>query len=156
MTSPSERTAGPAAGGGMEMFLVRPADGHGDDALESIGEHAAALGGVVLMSTGGGSLVVGLPPGRKDGLQAHSLVGFVGGVSFAEDAPGLKLLRQRFAINAARQLAEQGRVSINDPFGRAAPDRPPAPTWSQRLADPRTFLSSNGRAIPPHSEGSMS
>lgn len=140
--------------GGIEMFFVRPADGHADDALDAIAEHTAGLGGVVLMRTGGGGLVVGLPPGRKAALQAASLVGFVGGVSFAEDAPGLRLLRQRFAFNAARQLAEQGRAAVTDPLGRGALRQPVRASWSQRLADPRALLSPDGRASSPQTEGS--
>jgi hypothetical protein len=147
MTSSDEATAG------IEMFLVRPAEGQADSALESIAEHTALLGGVVFMSTGGGSLVVGLPTGRKEALQAHSCVGFVGGVSFAEDAPGLKVLRQRFALNAARQLAERGSTSLTDPgagtpFGRRA-----SASWSQRLADPHSFISSAGRDVSLQPEG---
>ncbi|WP_322763220.1 hypothetical protein [Frankia sp. Cr2] len=141
----------------IEMFFIRPAAGHEDAALAAIAEHTASLGGVVLMSTGGGGLVVGLPPGRKEALAAHSLVGFIGGVSFAEDAPGLRLLRQRFALNAARQLAEQGRTGVTDPIGRGATNAAGGSTelpWSQRLADPRTLLSSAGRASSQHPKGS--
>jgi hypothetical protein len=140
--------------GGIEMFFVRAVPGHGDSALEAIGEHTAGLGGVVLLSTGGGGLVVGLPPGRKDALQAHSLVGFVGGVSFAEDAPGLRVLRQRFALNAARQLAEQGRSRLTDPIRPGAAGSPGAVPWSRRLTDPRHLLSSAGRDEPDDPEGS--
>jgi hypothetical protein len=138
------------------MFFVRPVPGHGDAALEAIAEHTAGLGGVVLMSTGGGGIVVGLPPGRKEALQAHGMIGFVGGVSFAEDAPGLRVLRQRFALNAARQLAEQGRTGLTDPIGRTAGGRANELPWSQRLADPRNLLSSAGRASSHHPEGSAS
>jgi hypothetical protein len=137
----------------IEMFLVRPAPGLGDGALEAIAEHTAGLGGVVLMSTGGGGLVVGLPPGRKEALQAHPQVGFVGGVSFAEDAPGLRVLRQRFALNAARQLAHQGRSGLTDPTRRPAAGRTTTsstePSWGQRLVDPRSLLSSAGRVARP-------
>jgi hypothetical protein len=133
---------------GIEMFLVRPAPPHGDEALEDIGEHAASLGGVVLMATGGGAVVVGLPPGRKEHLQACRLVGFVGGVSFAEDAPGLKLLRQRFAVNAARQLADQGRAAVTDPMGRGAPGSPARTAWRDRLTDPRSLLPPDRRETP--------
>jgi len=149
-------SSGDASMGGVEMFLVRPAAGHAGDVLEAIAEHTAALGGVVLMSTGGGSLVVGLPAGRKDALAAHSLVGFVGGVSFAEDAPGLKVLRQRFALNAARQLADRGSTSLTDPDGRTAVGGRASTPWSQRLADPHSLLSSAGRGSPPQPEGKPS
>lgn len=105
---------------GMEMFFVRPVAGSGPREREQIAEFAAMLGGVVLMATGSGALVLGMPPGQKDALAAHGLVAFVGGVNFNEDGPGVAALRQRFAINAARQLAARGRTSIDRP----EPDRP--------------------------------
>lgn len=105
---------------GMEMFFVRPAAGSGSREREQIAEFAVMLGGVVLMATGSGALVLGMPPGQKDALAAHGLVSFVGGVSFNEDGPGFAALRQRFAINAARQLAARGRASV----GRQEPDQP--------------------------------
>jgi hypothetical protein len=138
---------------GIEMFFVRPVPGHGDAALEAIAEHTAGLGGVVLLSTGGGALVVGLPPGIKEALQAHSLVGFVGGVSFAEDAPGLRVLRQRFALNAARQLAERGRTGLTDPIRPGTGGSCEVP-WSRRLTDTRQLLSPTGRAATNDPEGS--
>lgn len=144
----------PSDAGGIEMFFVRPVPGHGGEALETIAEHTAALGGVVLLSTGGGALVVGLPPGRKDALQAHSLVEFAGGVSFAEDAPGLRVLRQRFALNAARQLAEQGRTGLSDPVRPATADGAREVPWSQRLTDTRELLSPAGQEATDDPEGS--
>ena len=105
---------------GMEMFFVRPTAGSGPREREQIAEFAAALGGVVLMATGSGALVLGMPPGQKDALAAHGLVAFVGGVNFNENGPGFAALRQRFAINAARQLAARGLASV----GRPEPDHP--------------------------------
>src|SRR4051794_29852050 len=91
----------------MEMFLVRPSDGAAPDANERIAEWAAARGGFVLMATGRGALILGMPPGSKDALEAHALVGFVGGVSFSEDGdPRVRAaLQQRFAKNVVAQLA---------------------------------------------------
>lgn len=105
----------------MEMFLVRPVAGAGDREREHIAEFAAMLGGVVLMATGSGALVLGMPRGQKDVLAAHALVAFVGGVSFNDEGPGAAALKQRFAINAARQLAARGRTSV----GATEPDMPP-------------------------------
>ncbi|MFG1605023.1 hypothetical protein [Actinoplanes sp. NPDC049265] len=142
-----------ADAGGIEMFFVRAVPGHTDEALDAIAEHTAALGGVVLLSTAGGGLVVGLPPGRKEALQAHSLVGFAGGVSFADDAPGLRVLRQRFALNAARQLAERGRTGLTDAIRPGTAASPAETPWSRRLTDPRHFLSSDRRESPENAEG---
>ena len=145
--------ATPPAGGpeGMEglpieMFLVRPAVDDDSGCLDQISDLVERLDGLVLMATGGGGVVVGLPAGRKDLLAASPAVAFVGGVSFAEDAPGIAALRQKFAVNAARQLAARGRTWIGEPQqpGRA---RPETPAWSQRLVDPRTLL------VPPHGTG---
>jgi hypothetical protein len=142
-----------ASAGQIEMFLVCVADGFGDDAREVIAERVAALGGVVFMGTGGGRIVVGMPPGMKEMLEAHPQIGFVGGVSFAEDAPGIKALQQRFALNAARQLAAQGRTSIGNPWERRAPDNRSGISWGSRLTDPRTLLASTGREPSPRQEG---
>ena len=129
----------PDVGLGIEMFLVRPAVEADAGCIDEISDVVVSLGGVVLMATGGGGLVVGLPPGRKDGLAGAACTGFVGGVSFAEDAPGLAALKQKFALNAARQLAAQGRTRV----GATPPHPGAAPTnsrWGDRLVDPRTVL----------------
>ena len=91
---------------GMEMFLVRPSAGAPPDANERIAEWAATRGGFVLMATGRGALILGMPPGAKDALEAHALVGFVGGVSFSQDGDprARAALQRRFAQNVAAQL----------------------------------------------------
>src|SRR5204863_10182462 len=79
---------------GMEMFFVRPRPGDEDTARDQIATFAATLGGVVLMTTDGGALVLGMPLGCKDALAAHGSVAFVGGVSFG-DGPGVEAFQQR-------------------------------------------------------------
>lgn len=130
----------------MEMFLVRPRPSAAAGAVERIAEHAAMLGGVVLMATGGGAVVLGMPPGYKDALSGHPDVGFVGGVSLSDDAPGAAALRQRFAVNAARQLAAQGRRWVTDRVDRSTAQAPHgrAP-WAQRLGDPREEIRRHDR-----------
>lgn len=142
---------GPPAALPIEMFLLRPAV---DDAggIDQVSDVVAALGGVVLMATGGGGLVVGMPPGMKDTLSAAPPVGFVGGVSFAEDAPGLTALRQKFAMNAARQLAARGRTWVGEPQRPGGP-RPATPAWGQRLVDPRSVLAPAGGAAETTTKG---
>jgi hypothetical protein len=93
---------------GMEMFLVRPGDTTPSQAIEEIAEYAAQHGGLVLMATTAGSLILGMPPGGKEVLERHPYVGFIGGVTIDESKPGARALRQRFALNAARQLAARG------------------------------------------------
>jgi hypothetical protein len=139
------------AGLPIEMFLVRPAVDDDSGCLDQISDLVERLDGLVLMATGGGGVVVGLPAGRKDLLAASPAVAFVGGVSFAEDAPGLAALRQKFALNAARQLAARGRSWMGEPQRPGGP-RQETPAWSERLVDPRTLLASAddaGTATPP-------
>jgi hypothetical protein len=134
------------AGMPIEMFLVRPAVEDDSGCLDQISDLVDRLDGLVLMATGGGGVVVGLPAGRQDLLTASPAVAFVGGVSFAEDAPGLAALRQKFALNAARQLAARGRTWIGGPQRSGGP-RAATPAWSERLVDPRTLLA------PAHGTG---
>lgn len=121
---------------GMESFLVRPARGAPSDALETIADQVATMGGLVLMATGGGSLVVALPRGGKEMLSANPLVGLVGGVTLTDDGKASKALRQRFAVNAAQQLVREGRLDLTDPAPDGAgatpsPSRSPvAPLWN--------------------------
>ena len=97
---------------GVEMFLVRPRAGLAD-ANQQIADHAARHGGLILMATQGGALIIGMPPGGKDVLESHPLVGFCGGVSLDRDGKGAEALRQRFAMNAARQLVAQQQEEAN-------------------------------------------
>ena len=90
--------------GQLETFLVRATDGAPEDANERIAEHVALTGGLVLMATGGGSLVVALTREAKDSLAQNPLVGLIGGVTLDENAPGAKALRQHFTQNAVRQI----------------------------------------------------
>ena len=138
----------PPAAQPIEMFLVQPAVVDDDGCLDRVSDLVDRLDGLVLMATGGGGLIVGLPAGRKDLLAASSAVGFVGGVSFAEDAPGLAALQHRFAVNAARQLAAQGRTWVGQQHRPG--DRPATPAWGQRLVDPRSLLAPHrGAASAP-------
>ncbi len=91
---------------GMEMFLVRATAGAPSDANERIAEWAALRGGFVLMATGSGALILGMPPGAKDALEAHALVAFVGGVSFSDDGDprARAALQRRFARNMLAQV----------------------------------------------------
>jgi hypothetical protein len=92
------------------MFLVRAHDAAPAQAVEEIAEYAAQHGGLVLMATAAGSLVLGMPPGGKDVLERHPQVGFVGGVALDSSKPGARALHQQFALNAARQLVGRGDV----------------------------------------------
>jgi hypothetical protein len=102
----------------MDMFLVKAVDGSPPQAVEEIAEYAARHGGLVLMATAAGSLIVGMPADGKDTLERHPFVGFVGGVVLDESKPGARALRHTFALNAARQLAASGAISE-----RQEPDR---------------------------------
>jgi hypothetical protein len=96
--------------GRLETYLVRPAAGVPDDANERIAEQVLLSGGLVLMATGAGSLIVALSREAKDRLAASPLVGLVGGVTLDASAPGAKALRQQFSRNAERQLQALGRL----------------------------------------------
>jgi hypothetical protein len=96
----------------LETFFVRAAPSAPADANEQIAEQVLLAGGLVLMATSAGSLIVALPREAKDRLSASPLVGLVGGVTLDENAPGAKALRQEFARNAARQLEVLGRLPI--------------------------------------------
>jgi hypothetical protein len=87
------------------------------------------------MSTDGGALVLVMPPGYRDAVAAHGCAAFVGGVSFADDGPGVAALQQRFALNAARQLAANGATWIGESNAHPAPVLGRAP-WLPSAAPP--------------------
>jgi hypothetical protein len=95
----------------MEAFFIRLVDGAPPDATEAVADHVALLGGLVLMATGHGSLVVALPREAKDVIAGHSLVALIGGVTLSNEGAAAEALRQRFAANAARQLAHPGSLT---------------------------------------------
>lgn len=95
----------------MDMFLVRARDDAPAQAIEEIAEYAAQHGGLVLMATAAGSLVLGMPPGGKDVLERHPQIGFVGGVALDPSKPGARALHQQFALNAALQLVGRGDIT---------------------------------------------
>lgn len=88
----------------IEMFFVKPTPGSGPEAAERIAEFASLRGGLVLMATADGSLVLAMPHGSKEPLEAHPLTSFVGGIGLEEDGKGAKALKKLFATNAAKQL----------------------------------------------------
>ncbi len=87
-----------------ELFLVRPVLGAPADAVPRIERHAASLGGLVLLRTGRGALVVTLPPGGKEELERSTLVGFVGGITLDDDTDAARGLKKAFARNALDQM----------------------------------------------------
>jgi len=89
----------------MEIFLVRPKVESSADSYEQVAEYVVRHGGYVLMATSGGSLFVAISKGGKETLQACPQVGFVGGVHFDGDSKEARTLKQRFALNAAKQMA---------------------------------------------------
>ena len=92
----------------IEAFFVRLVDGAPPDATETVADQVALLGGLVLMATKHGSLVVALPREAKNAIAQHSLVALIGGVTLSNEGAAAEALRQRFALNAARQLAAPG------------------------------------------------
>jgi hypothetical protein len=92
----------------MEAFFIRLVDGAPPEATETVADHVAVLGGLVLMATKHGSLVVVLPHDAKDVIAQHSLVALIGGVTLSNEGAAADALRQKFAANAARQLAQPG------------------------------------------------
>lgn len=104
---------------GLETFLVRPIDQAPPDTNERIAEQVLLLGGLVLMATSGGSLVIALPREAKEVLANNPFVGLIGGVTLDESAPGARALRQQFTRNAERQI---GRLATPLP---TAPDPSP-------------------------------
>ena len=102
-----------------EMFLVRPREDAADDADEQIADYVSRQGGLILMATTGQALFVAMPPGGKGILEACPFIGFVGGVHLEGQGKATRALRQRFAINAAKQLVL--RQGGQDPAGALAP-----------------------------------
>jgi hypothetical protein len=94
----------------METLFVRLADDAPPDGAERIADQVAVLGGLVLMATGRGSLIVALPRDAKDAIAQHTLVSLVGGVTLSNEGKAARALQQQFALNAARQLVDQGRL----------------------------------------------
>jgi glycosyltransferase involved in cell wall biosynthesis len=88
----------------IEMFLVKTTPGSGPGGAERIAEFATLHGGLVLMATANGSLIVAMPHGKKEPLEEHPLTAFVGGIGLEEDGKGAKALKRLFATNAAKQL----------------------------------------------------
>ena len=92
----------------VELLLVRAKEGAGPGANEDLAEWVALRGGLVLMATGGDSLIVALSREAKEALQAHPLVELASGVELDDDGKGARALKGLFAANAARQLATAG------------------------------------------------
>lgn len=112
----AQRPSAEPPGGTPEMFLVRAGESAPDDASERIAEHVARLGGLILMATAGGSLIVAMPPRGKEALEVCPLVGFVGPVQLSGGGKAARALRSRFAASADRQLAaRQGGFRQHDP-----------------------------------------
>jgi hypothetical protein len=118
-------------GGGLESFLVRPSADAPDGILETLAEQVSLMGGLVLMATGGGSLVAALPRGGKERLSAHPHVDLVGGVTLRPDGRAARALQERWALNAAQQLASQGRL---DTTGGSPPTQSMQPGRSPVVA----------------------
>jgi hypothetical protein len=94
----------------VEMFLVRLQDG-ASQAREWIAEWVAVRGGVVLMATSGGSLIVAMARDHRDALAAEPQVALVGGVSLHPSGRAVEALKRQFEINAGLQAARlQERV----------------------------------------------
>ena len=93
-----------------EMFLVRAEESTSEGAREEIAEYVARCGGFVLMATGGGSLIISMPQGGKEILEAHPEVGFVGGVTFDDQGKAVRALKSLFARNAAMQLIARDNI----------------------------------------------
>jgi hypothetical protein len=115
-TQPAEAEAGIAA---PQMYLVRRRDGSRDEANVEIARHAVAHGGLLLMSTRTGALILGMPAGGKEILANHPQVGFVGPVSIDPGGRAARALRSHFARNAAAQLVAAASAS---PAGGHAAD----------------------------------
>jgi hypothetical protein len=91
----------------METMIVRLRPGAGAAERTTLGQFVTALGGLVLMVTSVGSLVVLAPNPDKEKIEAHPLVELVGGISLDDDAPGALSLKKHFAENAMRQLEQR-------------------------------------------------
>ena len=105
---PAAQQQRPPGWGEVEMLLVRAREGAEPDANEQIAEWVAQQGGLVLMATGGDSLIVALPAHAKEALQSHRLVELAGGIELDEEGKGARALKGLFAVNAAKQLAAAG------------------------------------------------
>ncbi len=109
---PEPRAAAPPKAGAdlgeIELFIVQSTPGGPDDTAGEISRLVTQFHGFVLMTTGR-SLVVALPHGAKDRLEAAPEVGFVGGINLDEEADGARSLKKLFIENAVKQLAAAER-----------------------------------------------
>lgn len=94
----------------VETLIVRLQPGAGAAERQTVAGLVTANGGLVLMVTGSGSLLVLVPAAAKAVVEGHPLVAFAGGISLDDDAPGAKALKRVFADNAARQLTARQRA----------------------------------------------
>jgi hypothetical protein len=106
---------------GVEMFLVQPHHAENPGARQQIAEWVTLAGGLVLMATSRGSLIVGLPHERRDELAGHPQVALVGGVNLHPNGRAAAALREHFERNAARQAQSLGDA-LQPTIGRQ-PDR---------------------------------
>ena len=99
---PPERPAAPE----VEMLIVKPAANPSWEAIRQIADIASNMGAVILMERAS-YLIVAMPHGGKELLEAHPLVGFAGGVNLDEEVEAAALLRNEFLNTAATQLHER-------------------------------------------------
>lgn len=110
---PREETA-PAPDQGrsrFEMFMVRPRPGAPPAAVARIASFADDLGGVILLETDR-FVIVTLPAGGKERLEAEPLVGLIGGITLDEEGKAARSMKELLMTNATRHLASKlGRAT---------------------------------------------
>lgn len=106
---------------GIEMFLVQPHHPDNPDARRQIAEWVTLGGGLVLMATSRGSLIIALPHDLRDELARHPQVALTGGVNLNPNGKAAAALRERFELNAARQAQSLGDAL--QPTSGRQPDR---------------------------------
>jgi hypothetical protein len=102
---------------GFEMFFVQPHHPEHADVRQQLAEWVVLAGGVVLMATSKGSLIVGLPHERRDELASHPHVVLIGGVNLNPNGKAAEALRQQFERNATQQ-AQQLDEALQPTHGR--------------------------------------
>jgi glycosyltransferase involved in cell wall biosynthesis len=91
----------------LEVVIVRLQSGATGDEKQEVAAVAAAMGGLLLMSTGPESLILAVTRAGREQIERYPRVEFVGGISLDEEMPQAARLKELFAANAIRQLNDR-------------------------------------------------
>lgn len=88
----------------MQMYIVTFKDEYTPDISRGVQEHVRQCGGLILMATANGPLVL-LPPAGVPVVAKHPQVGFVGPITLDPSGFAAERLQRVFLENLRKQLA---------------------------------------------------